>query len=189
MLSLRPMTVTDAKAFVARHHRHNAPPESGLFAVGVEDDAGEPRGVAIVGRPVARALQDGWTCEVTRVGTDGVKNGCSMLYGAACRAAKALGYRRAYTYTLAEESGASLKASGWTLDAELPARPTWDTPARRRMQTDLFGEDRRPPGRKRRWVKILVGSVPAMPGKGPMVTGEGGKAIVTGAAKEKEGGE
>lgn len=153
-LRLRPLTVSDAKAFVARHHRHNGPPVGGLFAVGVEAD-GELRGVAIVGRPVARPLDDGWTCEVTRVGTDGVRNGCSMLYGACARAAKALGYSRAYTYTLAEESGASLRAAGWEMDAELPARPTWDTPARRRVQADLFGEDRRPPGPKVRWKKTL----------------------------------
>lgn len=79
-----------------------------------------------------------------------------MLYGASARAAKALGYRRAYTYTLAEESGASLRAAGWELDAELPARPTWDTPSRHRVQTDLFGQERRPAGAKRRWKKTLI---------------------------------
>jgi hypothetical protein len=161
-MTLCPITITEAKAFVARFHRHNAPPESGLFAVACsdDDDAAVIRGVAIVGRPTARTLQDGVTCEITRLCTDGSPNACSLLYGACCRAAKALGYRRIYTYTLAEESGASLRASGWTRDADLPVRATWDTPSRRRVQTDLFGEARRPPGPKVRWVKYLVGSRP-----------------------------
>lgn len=71
------------------------------------------RGVAIVGRPVSRHVQDGWTCEVTRLATDGAKNACSMLYGAAWRAARALGWRRMVTYTLATEPGTSLVAAGW----------------------------------------------------------------------------
>jgi hypothetical protein len=154
-LVLHPVTLTDAKAFVARHHRHSEPPQSGLFAVGAVDDGGTMVGVAIVGRPMARMLQDGATCEVTRLATDGSRNACSLLYGAAVRAAKALGYRRIYTYTLAEESGASLRATGWRRDADLKARPTWNCPARQRMQVDLFGAQRRPPGPKVRWIKEL----------------------------------
>jgi hypothetical protein len=156
-LSLRlwPTTMTDAKAYIARHHRHNKPPVSGLFCVGIADEAGELRGVAIAGRPVAIPLDDGLTVEVTRVGTDGVRNGCSMLYGAIARAAKALGYDRAYTYTLASESGASLRASGWERDADLPPRPTWNCPSRDRVQVDLFGEETRPSEAKVRWKKIL----------------------------------
>lgn len=156
MLRIVPTSIQDAKAYIAKHHRHNRPPLSALFAVAVADEAGEVRGVAIVGRPVARALDDGRTVEVIRVGTDGVKNGCSMLYAAACRAAKSLGYERAYTYTLASESGASLRAAGWWKDAALGLRPSWDTPARRRVQTDLFGEPTRPPDPKIRWAKTLL---------------------------------
>jgi hypothetical protein len=150
-MNLCPIKVAEAKKFIGKHHRHNGPPVSGLFAVGVEC-GGELHGVAVVGRPVARLLDDGYTCEITRVGTDGVRNGCSILYGACLRAAKALGYRRVYTYTLAEESGSSLRAVGFERDADLPLRPTWDTPSRRRIQRDLFGADRRPPGPKVRWV-------------------------------------
>jgi hypothetical protein len=154
-IALHPVTLTDAKAFVARHHRHSEPPQSGLFAVGAVDGGGTMIGVAIVGRPMARMLQDGTTCEVTRLTTDGSRNACSLLYGAAVRAAKALGYRRIYTYTLAEESGASLRATGWKRDADLKARTTWNCPARQRMQVDLFGAQRRPPGPKVRWTKEL----------------------------------
>ena len=39
-----------------------------------------------------------------------------MLYGAACRAAKALGYKRIITYTRESEPGTSLKASNWLCD-------------------------------------------------------------------------
>ncbi len=152
-LRLRPTTISEAKAIVGRWHRHNGVPQGGLFAVACEDGSGVIRGVAIVGRPAARVLDDGRTCEVTRLCTDGAVNACSLLYGACYRAAKALGYSRIYTYTLAEESGASLRATGWVRDADLPARPSWSCPARPRAQMDLFGEPRRPPGPKVRWVK------------------------------------
>lgn len=153
-MNLRPVSIAEARAVVGRLHRHNKPPQGGLFAVGVEED-GELVGVAIIGRPVARMLDDGWTCEVVRVATTGARNACSMLYGAASRAAKALGFRRIYTYTLAEEPGTSLKASGWAHDADLKARPTWSCPSRPRYQVDLFGTDQRPPGAKVRWIKLL----------------------------------
>jgi hypothetical protein len=99
------------------------------------------RGVAIVGRPVARAYQDGLTLEVNRTATDGTKNANSMLYGAAWRAAKALGYRRLVTYTQEGETGASLKAAGWVIVAQRPPRPGWDVPSRPR---DTHGVDAMP---------------------------------------------
>lgn len=74
---------------------------------------GHLAGVAIVGRPVSRYLDDGLTLEVNRLCTDGTKNACSFLYGAAARAAKVLGYHRIVTYILDTESGVSLRASGW----------------------------------------------------------------------------
>lgn len=148
--TLRPITITEAKAFIARWHRHNLAPVSALFAVAVED--GDICGVATVGRPSARALQDGFTAEITRVATDGSYNACSMLYGACRRAARALGYRRLYTYTLAEESGASLRAAGFIVDQKIPARVSWSTPSRPRQQTDLFGKARRPAQAKVRWL-------------------------------------
>ncbi len=155
-LTLRPVGLTEARTFVGQVHRHNLPPKFGTFAVGAERD-GELIGVAIVGRPVARALDDGFTAEVSRLATDGTPNACSMLYGACSRAAKALGYRRLITYTLQSESGISLRASGWTLDDTLAARPSWDCPSRPRVQTDLFGNERRPSEPKYRWLKEFAG--------------------------------
>lgn len=107
MLELTPISLTEANEFVTQHHvvGHK-------FSIAVSDD-GTVRGVAIIGRPVSRVLDNGWTLEVTRVATDGAKNACSMLYGAAWRAAKAMGYKKLITYTLPEEGGASLRAAGW----------------------------------------------------------------------------
>lgn len=112
-LHLIPCTVTRAKEYVRDFHRHLDAPAGGLFAVGV-GHGDDLSGVAIAGRPVARMLDDGWTIEITRVATDGSRNACSMLYGAAWRAARALGYERGVTYTLPSESGASLRGAGWT---------------------------------------------------------------------------
>lgn len=114
---LTPITIKDANAYVAVHHRHHKPSPGGLFAVAVSSD-GSIVGVAIIGRPVARMRQDGWTCEVVRLCTDGTRNACSKLYAAAWRAARALGYQRIGTYTLPSEGGASLRAAGWKLIGE-----------------------------------------------------------------------
>jgi len=113
-LELQPLTLGEAMTFVARHHRHHARPIGGLFAVGCSDGEAVV-GVAIVGRPVARLNSDGWTAEVTRLCTLGAPNACSMLYAAAWRAARALGYRRLITYILQSEPGTSVKAAGWRL--------------------------------------------------------------------------
>lgn len=135
------MHLAEANAYVAMHHRHSRPVLSARFSIGITD--GEAiRGVAICGRPVARSLQDGWTLEVNRLATDGATNGCSMLYGACWRAAVALGYNRLVTYTLDVEGGASLRASGWTRVAELPARAGWDADSRPRDNDLYLSSDR-----------------------------------------------
>lgn len=130
---LLPITIGAAKEYVARWHRHSDVPKSALFALacGVEG-ALEPCGVALVGRPKARALQDGRTCEVVRVATDGTRNACSFLYGACKRVAQTMGYRRCVTYTLASESGASLRAVGAAPVATVRGR-SWNTPSRPRF--------------------------------------------------------
>ena len=116
-LSLVPIDLKDACAFIASHHRHHDPPRGCILVAGAEAD-GKVVGVVVVGRPVSRMLQDGYTAEVVRLATDGTRNACSILYGAAWRACRALGYRRLVTYTLAEEGGASLRAAGWKLLGE-----------------------------------------------------------------------
>lgn len=131
-LEIVPTTLADAQVFVERHHRHHGRVVGHICSLAVAK-AEEVVGVAIVGRPVARGNQDGFTAEVTRCCTDGTRNACSMLYGAAWRAVRALGYRRLITYTLASESGASLRASGWRVVGEVRGR-SWNTPSRPRVE-------------------------------------------------------
>ena len=132
VLTLCPLPLDEAKAFVREHHRHHPPPVGHKFSIGVADEAGNVRGVAIVGRPVARGFDDGVTLEVIRVATDGAKNACSMLYGAAWRAAKAMGYRRLVTYTLDTEPGTTLRAAGWRVVHEVKGR-SWSCKSRPRV--------------------------------------------------------
>ena len=113
MLNLIPVSLSEANAFVAKYHRTHKPVTGHKFSIGCMKD-GRLVGVAIVGRPVSRHLDNGLTLEVTRLRTTGEKNACSMLYVAAARAAKAIGYRKIITYTLDTEDGASIRAAGWT---------------------------------------------------------------------------
>jgi hypothetical protein len=138
-LRIVPVDLATAQGFVEMWHRHHAPPVGHKFSLGVADTADILRGVAVVGRPVARFLDDGTALEVTRTATDGTRNANSMLYGAAWRAAKALGYRRLITYTQHGETGASLRGAGWRVVAERPARPGWDTPSRPREDHGTAG--------------------------------------------------
>ena len=133
MLILRPISLRQAMAFVQGVHRHHKKPQGGKFAIAamVSD---EMVGVAIVGRPVSRALDNGWTAEVIRVATDGTRNACSFLYSHAKRAAQAMGYRKVITYTLIEESGASLRAVGWKR-AGVAGGGSWSRPSRPRHQS------------------------------------------------------
>jgi hypothetical protein len=116
-LSITTITVEQANEYIRRWHRHNKP-RLAKFAIAVIDEAETVRGVCLVGRPVAPALDDGKAAEILRVATDGTPNACSMLYGAARRAAKAMGHWPIFTYSLPEEGGASLRAAGFTLDKE-----------------------------------------------------------------------
>lgn len=116
-LQLVPMTLRAANEYVAAHHRHHKPTVGHKFSVGVSD-GDKIVGVAIAGRPVSRYLDDGKTIEITRLCTDGTRNACSMLYATVCRAAAAMGYKRAITYILASEPGTSLKATGFVCEGE-----------------------------------------------------------------------
>lgn len=141
-LEIVPIDFSEACAFVAEHHRHHLPPVGHKFSLAVSDGA-RVRGVAIVGRPVARRTDDGWTLEVYRVATDGCPNACSALYGACRRVAFALGYRRLITFTLDTEPGTSLRAAGWRVIGETPGR-SWSSPSRPRV-------DKHPLQRKLLW--------------------------------------
>ena len=132
------MHIREANEFVAKYHRHSLPTVGGKWAIGAAVD-GKLVGVAIAGRPVARRLDDGKTLEVLRVCTDGTANACSFLYGRVARIARLMGYSRIITYTLAEESGASLKAVGGRIVGEVEPKE-WNVPSRPRKSQGVYGK-------------------------------------------------
>lgn len=138
-LRLVPVSFADACSFVSAWHRHLRPPVGHKYSVGVADEMGVLRGVAIVGRPVARSFNNGVTLEVTRCATDGTPNVASMLYRACWRAASAMGYIRLVTMNQQGETGASLRAAGYRVVAERPARSGWSTPSRPREDRGADG--------------------------------------------------
>lgn len=144
-MTVIPMTLREARAYVDRVHRHHRAPQGGLFAIGAADGDAIV-GVVIVGKPVARMNDADFTAEVTRLATDGSRNACSLLYAAAWRACRAMGYRRLITYTLATEPGTSLRAAGWRVVGEVKGR-SWDTPSRPRV-------DKHPTQDKLRWEAV-----------------------------------
>ena len=130
-MTIVPINFKEAKAFILQHHRHHKPPIGHKFSIACSDD-GKIVGVATIGRPVSRKLDDGWTLEVNRLASDGTKNVCSMLYSAAWRVTRNLGYRKLITYILDTEPGTSLRAAGWK---EIGVRGglSWNVPSRPRV--------------------------------------------------------
>jgi hypothetical protein len=131
VLAIVPIRFREACEFIRRHHRHHKPPVGHICSLAVSDED-KIVGVATVGRPVSRRLDNGLTAEVTRCCTDGTRNACSMLYAAAWRAAKALGYKKLITYILLEESGCSLRAAGWKCLGECGGG-SWNVKSRPRV--------------------------------------------------------
>lgn len=146
MLELQPINFADACLYIRQHHRHLPPPVSWKFGAGCRIVGQDGlSGVICVGRPVARYLDNGWTVEVNRCATDGTRNAASLLYGAAWRAARALGYRRLVTYTLPSEGGASLRGAGYRVVGQTQSQPGWGRPSRPR------DDSRYPVGQKTLW--------------------------------------
>ncbi len=138
MLTVQPVYFDEACRFVAAWHRHHRPPRGYRICLAVNDGA-RVVGVVIAGRPVSRHLDDGVTLEVNRCCTDGTRNACSMLYAHAWKAARAIGYTRMVTYTLPEEGGASLRAAGWVVVADVTGKP-WTTRTRERADDHPLGD-------------------------------------------------
>ena len=143
-----------ANQFIEEHHRHHRSIVGHRFSLGATNKDGQLVGVAIVGRPVARMTDSKRVVEVTRLCTDGTKQACSFLYGASARAARALGYEKIQTFILADESGVSLRASGWVMTG-LCGGGSWSRKSRPR--TDMH-----PIQRKMRWERVLARSSEAV---------------------------
>lgn len=150
------VTLSTANAFVIEHHRHHDAVIGHKFSLGAYND-GQLCGVAIVGRPIGRYLDDGKTVEVTRLCTDGTRNACSFLYSACAREAKKQGYSKIITYILASENGASLKASNWTLEAGKCGKPKWNAQrySDKPEQMSIFQKKTAPAEYKQRWALTL----------------------------------
>lgn len=156
MSDIVPLTLREARQFVAAHHRHNEPPVGHKFSIGLRE-SGELVGVVIASRPTGRGSDDGLTIELIRLTTTGSRNACSRLYAAACRAAAAMGYRRAITYTLDSEPGTSLRAAGFTATGTTRGGE-WTPMAgllRAAEKPRLFDPPKMPTGPKVRWERCL----------------------------------
>lgn len=84
-LNLVPLTVEQAEKFLTSHERHYKSNALPVFALGISD--GAICGAVIVG-------VSGEDAELSHIYSDGESLGYTLLYGAAWRAAKALGYVR-----------------------------------------------------------------------------------------------
>lgn len=136
MLDIVPISLKEANTFVIENHRHHNAVTGHKFSIACYDnETNKIVGVAIIGRPVARYLDNGLTLEVNRLCTDGTRNACSMLYAAAWRATKAMGYKKLITYILDTENGASLKAAGYKCVGEAGGL-RWT--GKRRPSIDLY---------------------------------------------------
>lgn len=148
MICAVPITQAAANEYVALHHRHHKPARGDIYRIAAVID-GEIVGVVQVGRPVARGLDDGKTCEVIRLCTDGSANVCSYLYSRAARIAREMGFHKIVTYILDTESGASLRAAGWRKEANTRGG-SWNCSSRPRENTS-------PICPKQRWARDLIG--------------------------------
>lgn len=152
-----PLELVEANAVVSAWHRHHQPCQGHRFSLGVVGPDDAIHGAIIVGRPVARlAGHPRAVLEVTRLVTDGTPNACSMLYAAAARAGKAMGFMRIQTYILDEETGTTLIASGWKCEGQAGGGQWKHTDGKPR-RTD------QPTGTKQRWTKDLNPEPPSKP--------------------------
>lgn len=139
-MTIVPIFQREAFEFITKVHRHHVKPVGSIFQLGLSNNGLNDNliGCAVVGRPVARRIQDGLTCEVTRMCTDGSKNACSKLYSACARIAKEMGYKKIVTYILESETGVSLRASGWKFVRSTPGK-SWSVPSRERVDKHPLG--------------------------------------------------
>ena len=136
-----PLSRKEVSKFIKEHHRHHGMTTGYKAAIGASLN-GVIVGVGIIGRPVARCYDDGWTCEINRVAVMDAaqaKDACSFLYGALRRLGFAMGYRRVITYTLPSESGTSLRAAGYRL-VGVRKGGSWSCPSRPRIDTHPIGQ-------------------------------------------------
>lgn len=161
-LTIKPISLANANAYVEEMHRHHPKVQGHKFSIACYDN-NRLCGVAIVGRPQGRFLDDGKTLEILRLCTDGTRNACSILYGRCARICKEMGYEKIITFILMSENGSSLKASGFTKEADNVGGLDWSKNNRYRQrheyeQMSLFPTKQPPKELKQRWSKKLIES-------------------------------
>ena len=143
-----PLTLKEANTFIAQWHRHHKPVVGHRFSLGCIAPHGAC-GAAVVGRPVAREVDQYRVAEITRLVTDGTKNACSILYAACARAAEAMGFHKIQTYILEDEPGTSLRAAGWVYEGNTRGG-NWNHGKRKGRRED------QPMCVKQRWSKVFI---------------------------------
>ncbi len=159
-LIIRPISLKEANEYVRKNHRHHDKVIGHKFSISVwEGD--RLCGVAIVGHPQSRMIDNKSTLEVLRLCTDGTYNACSILYGRCAKIGKYMGYKKIITYILESEQGISLKASGWNCESDKCGGFYWggrrEVERHRYEQISLFGQgEKKPPKElKKRYAKEL----------------------------------
>lgn len=161
VILIKPITIKKANEFIADYHRHHRPTSrnSGRWAVAAYETAtGEMVGVAIVGNPVSATYMDGLTIEITRLcAVDNAPKGtCSFLISRCCSIWRMMGGHKIITYTLASESGASLRGAGWEKVATVYPHNRWTDKIKRdgikRERLEIYKL------KKFRWERNLCGA-------------------------------
>lgn len=158
MLIIKPISLKNANAYCIEKHRHHGKVQGHKFSLSVWD-GDRLCGVAIVGHPQSRRIDQENTLEVLRLCTDGTFNACSILYARCARVGRDMGYKKIITYILESEQGTSLKASGWHLEAENVGGISWtgnrEKERHKYQQQTLFEQKKVPSELKKRYAKDL----------------------------------
>lgn len=151
-LRIKPLTLSQANELVEKWHRHHKKVQGHRFSLGLWDESiNDYVGAAIVGRPVCNNVEQYGVAEVTRLVTNGTKNACSALYGACARVAKEMGFQKIQTYILQDEPGTSLKACGWSKEADT-GTSNYHLSRKDKCQRTI---NTLASGPKQRWAKVL----------------------------------
>ncbi|WP_131658090.1 XF1762 family protein [Ectopseudomonas composti] len=161
IMSVKPISIKEANEFIAEYHRHHRPTvrNNGKWALAAQDLTGEIFGVVIASSPVSATYMDGLTIELTRlcVKEGAPKGACSFLLSKCCAIWRSMGGQRVITYTLASESGASLRGAGWTLSGTVKPHNRWQNKSKadgiERARLQIYEV------MKHRWIKTLQEAV------------------------------
>ncbi len=105
---LVPISLREANEFLEQHSSRHKPMRGCTFCVGCALD-GKLVGAAIVGR----CREDSQAVQIDRICATVGRAAYGMLYGAAARAAQALGYWRIIAFLRPDRPDSALRSAGW----------------------------------------------------------------------------